>query len=164
MHHPAIEDILKPVLELEKNIHSKAMQRLQYENRDKDAAVTKKGEAFYNDPVGYAMKQYLFYMCFKCQNPYFAGGYQCQEANEAFDPAELLCPSCQPSSIEDCPTHGKDWLAYKCRFCCSFANWYCWGTTHFCVNCHKSGVWQNNVHYRTGKNKKNFGNTKIVLL
>ena len=61
----------------------------------------------------------------------FAGGYQCQEANAPFDPAELVCPSCQPHSVEDCPKHGKDWLAHKCRYCCSYANWYCWGNTHY---------------------------------
>ena len=44
---------------------------------------------------------------------------------QGFDPSELICPSCQPSSVEDCRVHGKDWLAYKCRYCCSFANWYC---------------------------------------
>ncbi len=52
--------------------------------------------------------------------------------------------------------HGKDWLAYKCRFCCTFANWYCWARTHFCASCHKSGVWQKLCEFRTGKNKKRY--------
>lgn len=162
------------------------MQRLKYEGREKDAAIANANGAFHDDPVGFAMKQYLFYMCFKCNLPYFAGGYQerrtmstagplpprllplaaaapasssaklgwlpmltlylpclsclspllpfsalqCQEANQAFDPSELVCPGCQPHSVEDCALHGRDWLAYKCRYCCSFATWTCWSNTH----------------------------------
>lgn len=51
------------------------MQRLKYEGRERDAAIVNANGAFYNDPVGFAIKQYLFYMCFKCNLPYFAGGY-----------------------------------------------------------------------------------------
>lgn len=39
-----------------------------------------------------------------------------QEANAAFDPEELVCPGCQPHSVDNCPTHGMDWLAFKCRY------------------------------------------------
>ena len=90
----------------------------------------------------------------QCKKPYFAGGYQCQEANDRFDPAELICPGCQPQSVNDCPQHGKDWLAFKCRWCCNIANWFCWGNAHFCDNCHKTGTWQKLATFRTGVNKK----------
>ena len=91
-----------------------------------------------------------------------------------------LC-SCQPSSsMEDCPTHGKDWLAFKCRYCCRYAAFQCWGehkelsflhhhtrrngvnshnllvptgNTHFCDRCHKSGVWQGLAVFRSGGSK-----------
>jgi len=100
------------------------------------------------------MKSYLFYLCYKCQKPYFAGVYQCQEAGGAYDPKELVCPSCQPSAgQQDCPKHGKDWLVYKCRYCCSVASWYCWGNSHFCTGCHKPGVWQKLAVFRSGANK-----------
>jgi len=154
MNHPSLTSILAPIQALEKDIQTRALQRLAHEGREKDPAIVNANGAFFGDPLAFAMKQYLFYMCYKCKRPYFAGGYACQEANVAFDPAELVCPGCQPQSVEDCPTHGRDWLAYKCRYCCSFANWYCWGTTHFCDKCHKSGVWQNLAVFRTGKNKK----------
>ena len=32
--------------------------------------------------------------------------------------------------------HGADALAWKCRYCCAQASFFCWGTTHFCVACH----------------------------
>lgn len=35
-----------------------------------------------------------------------------------------------------CPKHGMDFLEYKCRYCCSVAVFFCFGTTHFCDTCH----------------------------
>ena len=35
-----------------------------------------------------------------------------------------------------CPKHGTDYLEYKCRYCCSVAVFFCFGTTHFCNACH----------------------------
>lgn len=29
-----------------------------------------------------------------------------------------------------------DYLEYKCRFCCSVAVYFCFGSTHFCDTCH----------------------------
>jgi hypothetical protein len=36
--------------------------------------------------------------------------------------------SCADKSSRQCPTHGRDWLAYKCRFCCRLATFFCWST------------------------------------
>lgn len=154
MQHPTLKDIIEPILQMQKGVVNKAMLRLEYEGRLDDPAIVNPDGMFYNDPQGFALKQYLFYMCFECNLPYFAGGYECQEADAPFDPSELVCPGCQPSSVEDCPKHGKDWLAFKCRFCCSIAAFHCWANTHFCDKCHKKGVWQQLVVFRTGKNKK----------
>ncbi len=51
----------------------------------------------------------------------------------------MVCPQCVPASAEvtNCPKHGKEYISYKCKFCCSIAVWFCWGTTHFCDPCHK---------------------------
>ena len=34
------------------------------------------------------------------------------------------------------PTHGTDYIEYKCRYWCDIAQWFCFGTTHFCQPCH----------------------------
>jgi len=154
LENPALTPILAPILNLEAVIQDKALQRLKYEGQEKNAAIVNPSGRFYNDPLGFAMHQFLFFLCWQCKKPYFAGGYQCQEANTPFDPKELMCPACQPSSVQDCEKHGKDWLVFKCRYCCNIANWFCWGNTHFCTACHKSGVWQKLAVFRTGKNKK----------
>merc|ERR1712130_954222 len=119
MQHPFLKDLLAPMNEIERIVHLKCHERLKYEGREKDPQIVNKSGSFYKDPLGFALKNYLFYMCYQCKKPYFAGGYQCQEADQAYDPKEMICPGCQPSSVEDCSVHGTDWLAFKCRYCCS---------------------------------------------
>jgi E3 ubiquitin-protein ligase MYCBP2 len=50
---------------------------------------------------------------------------------------ELVCGGCSDvSRAQMCPKHGTDYLEYKCRYCCSVAVFFCFGTTHFCNACH----------------------------
>ena len=35
-----------------------------------------------------------------------------------------------------CQHHGAEFVEYKCRYCCSLAVFFCFGTTHFCNRCH----------------------------
>src|SRR5687767_7502676 len=50
--------------------------------------------------------------------------------------------SCQKvESLNACPTHGDGFLIFKCRFCCNFSTWFCFGKTHFCDACHNGNVW-----------------------
>jgi len=97
---------------------------------------------------------YVFYECFKCKKPYFAGGYQCDPSDGEWDPKDLTCARCQPKPMKECDKHGSDWIGFKCRYCCSHASFYCWGKTRFCDNCHKPGNWKALAVYKTGENKK----------
>ncbi len=41
---------------------------------------------------------------------------------QEFDEKDLMCGSCQQrasQSMEACPTHGSEWLGFKCRFWCA---------------------------------------------
>ena len=51
----------------------------------------------------------------------------------------MICPNCSDvgKGLKECKKHGKDFIEFKCRYCCSLALWFCWGTTHFCEPCHK---------------------------
>ena len=146
-----MKPFVKELSSLERSIKKKALERLEYEGLMKTPAIAKKGGEVFQNPEGYAMHEYLFYMCFECKLPYFAGNYQCQEAGGAFDPAELICPGCQPNSanVTECDKHGSEWLAFKCRYCCNIGAFHCWATTHFCHSCHKAGVWQKLAVFRT---------------
>ena len=62
---------------------------------------------------------------------------RCMDLFEQYDhPTELVCAGCSGGTAEVCPKHGTDYLEYKCRYCCSVACWFCFGTTHFCDPCH----------------------------
>ena len=72
---------------------------------------------------------------------YYGGEARCDEqvgAGDDFDPSELVCGACSDvSRAQMCAKHGADFLEYKCRYCCSVAVFFCFGTTHFCNACHE---------------------------
>lgn len=41
--------------------------RLEYEGLHKAEAITTPGARFYNDPAGFAMDRYAYYVCYKCK-------------------------------------------------------------------------------------------------
>lgn len=71
---------------------------------------------------------------------YYGGEARCDielGGSGDFDPSELVCGACSDvSRAQMCPKHGTDFLEYKCRYCCSVAVFFCFGTTHFCNACH----------------------------
>eukprot|EP00457_Paulinella_chromatophora_P005292 gb/GEZN01005308.1/.p1 GENE.gb/GEZN01005308.1/~~gb/GEZN01005308.1/.p1 ORF type:complete len:377 (-),score=62.74 gb/GEZN01005308.1/:691-1701(-) len=91
-----------------------------------------------------ALRKFAFYQCYKCQMPYYGGAVVCAAAaagREAeVDPKELVCSACSPIQAASCPEHGPDHVEFKCRFCCSVATWFCFGTTHFCTVCHYNSL------------------------
>ena len=127
-------------------IKKMSMERLKHEDRDKDERLNKPGDVYFNKPMEYAIAIYSYYQCFKCRNPYFGGLKSCEimmqedkpgEKGSDFDPKDLVCANCCDVPIENCVKHGKEYVEFKCKFCCSIAQWYCWGNTHFCDPCHK---------------------------
>nr|KAF6374641.1 MYC binding protein 2 [Pipistrellus kuhlii] len=140
INHVVLKDLLDPIKELYEDVKRKALMRLEYEGLHKSEAITTPGVRFYNDPAGYAMNRYAYYVCYKCKKAYFGGEARCDaEAGQGddYDPRELICGACSDvSRAQMCPKHGTDFLEYKCRYCCSVAVFFCFGTTHFCNACH----------------------------
>lgn len=71
---------------------------------------------------------------------YYGGEARCEAEvdNSDYNPEELICGGCSDiSGARVCPKHGTDFLEYKCRYCCSVAVYFCFGTTHFCNACHE---------------------------
>eukprot|EP00357_Protocruzia_adherens_P036526 CAMPEP_0115008332 /NCGR_PEP_ID=MMETSP0216-20121206/21845_1 /TAXON_ID=223996 /ORGANISM="Protocruzia adherens, Strain Boccale" /LENGTH=575 /DNA_ID=CAMNT_0002375711 /DNA_START=183 /DNA_END=1910 /DNA_ORIENTATION=+ len=151
------DDLIKD-FQLLNDIRGKAVKRLDFEGMKKDEKLTDPASIYYGKPDEYAMASLAYYLCFKCKKPYFGGKKQCiniqEEAKDGggFNPEELVCASCSSdgSQILDCKKHGKDFIEFKCRFCCSIAQWFCWGSTHFCDSCHAR---QNNGDYVSRKKK-----------
>ncbi|KAJ4457174.1 putative E3 ubiquitin-protein ligase MYCBP2 [Paratrimastix pyriformis] len=131
--HPALAGDLAPVLELRQKVqvHMARLPPFRW--------------AFCSVPA-FAMHKMAFFLCSRCHKPYFSGAAQCQEAVD-FNPDELVCAGCSAPAAggeASCPSHGTDFIQYKCRYCCSVACWFCWGTHHFCDPCHrKAGTLRN---------------------
>lgn len=132
-------------LTLFEDIKKKSLERLKYEGMDKDERLKNPKDPYYNKPMEYAIATFSYYQCFKCKKPYFGGKKSCelllQEQNnekQEFDPKELVCANCcDILPLESCSKHGKDYIEFKCKFCCNVAQWFCWGNTHFCETCHQ---------------------------
>uniref|UniRef100_A0A672TBT7 RCR-type E3 ubiquitin transferase n=1 Tax=Sinocyclocheilus grahami TaxID=75366 RepID=A0A672TBT7_SINGR len=140
INHSVLKDLLEPIKELYEDVRRKALMRLEYEGLHKSEAITMSGARFYNNPAGFAMNRYAYYVCYKCKKAYFGGEARCDaEAGQGddYDPRELICGACSDvSRAQMCSKHGTDFLEYKCRYCCSVAVFFCFGTTHFCNACH----------------------------
>lgn len=68
-----IKDLLDPIKELYEDVRRKALMRLEYEGLHKSEAITMSGARFYNDPAGFAMNRYAYYVCYKCKKVSFIG-------------------------------------------------------------------------------------------
>eukprot|EP01065_Artemidia_motanka_P006879 TRINITY_DN13368_c0_g1_i1.p1 TRINITY_DN13368_c0_g1~~TRINITY_DN13368_c0_g1_i1.p1 ORF type:complete len:659 (+),score=186.94 TRINITY_DN13368_c0_g1_i1:93-2069(+) len=139
--HPAYASILSQLRRFREDVRKRALLRLRHERLDRDPAVADPGGPHYNDPAGYAAHVLCYYQCYVCERPYFGGLHRCemaQDDHEQFNPSELVCATCVPfRDLKSCHLHGTDFIEFKCKFCCSIAQWFCWGTTHFCASCHR---------------------------
>ena len=115
---------MKENFALREDIKRKSMERLKYEKRDKDERLSKVGDQYYGKPEDYARAME-------------------EEKNQSdFKSEELICAPCSSQGIllENCPKHGVEFIEFKCKYCCSVAQWFCWGNTHFCDSCHQKQV------------------------
>lgn len=142
-HHPEIKALLDQADKLEVDIKKKALERAKHEGLHKDPRLKKKDDPYYNDLEKYAMARLSYYTCYECKKPYFGGLKDCGnllEAEANFKEEELVCGKCSAKNLDGkvtCPKHKEDYIEFKCRYCCSLSQWFCFGTTHFCDPCHR---------------------------
>lgn len=136
VEHPALQHLLEPLRKIYDDIKRKALTRLQYEGLEKKRHIG----PHYSDNVQYALYRYCYYPCYKCQTPYFGGTAQCEGGmdEKLIKAEEMICPTCSApkGKAQSCTVHGTDYIEFKCRYCCSVAVYFCFGTTHFCDSCH----------------------------
>ncbi|XP_026474963.1 E3 ubiquitin-protein ligase highwire-like [Ctenocephalides felis] len=146
--HEYLEDLITPIRELYADVKRKGLMRLKYEGLlDPETETLKPSVAsrYKGDATAYAMERYAYYVCYKCNKAYYGGEARCDMANQqgageeaSYEACELACGACSDvSGARTCPRHGMDFLEYKCRYCCSVAVFFCFGTTHFCNACHE---------------------------
>jgi len=125
---------------LQAEVKKKAMERLTIEGLTEDPQITTEGSKYYKQPEEFAVHTFTFYECHLCKHAYFGGRRQCEVQAENVDmskhnPAELICGGCSTINAE-CSIHGREYIDFKCRFCCSLATYFCGGKAHFCTPCH----------------------------
>lgn len=128
--HAALQDLLGPIRALYQDVYRKSLMRLDYDGSSVEGSEPERALI--------AMRKYAYYICHKCKKAYFGGEQACAAAaSHEYDPSELVCGACVGgTAAQVCSKHGVDYLEYKCRFCCSVAVYFCFGTTHFCNPCH----------------------------
>lgn len=145
--NPTIQSQIVENKQLYDLIVKMSLERLKFEGLEKDNLLVDPNSLYYNKPLDFALKKLSYYMCYECKKPYFAGLRDCRggpgednNPNREYDPKDLICGAhaniAGVAGITDCPKHGKDFIEFKCKFCCNIASWYCWGSTHFCEDCH----------------------------
>ncbi|GIQ81318.1 hypothetical protein KIPB_002260 [Kipferlia bialata] len=128
--HPVLDTLMAPLVTLREKVHRMATMRQQMEH----------GSGSVSD----AIREYAYYQCHRCAEPYYGGAVECAAGSETeYNQDDLTCPRCtrlqSPTSLPDtCSSHGTDYIQWKCRYCCSMAVFFCFGTTHFCVECHNN--------------------------
>jgi E3 ubiquitin-protein ligase MYCBP2 len=96
-------------------------------------------DQYFHKPLIYARDHFMFYMCHRCHrchHPFYGGHADCGGVEQA--PEEYVCARCsrQFAQQTDCPIHGDQGMLFKCFWCCKPGLFFCWGTTHFCAECH----------------------------
>lgn len=140
IEHPLLDHLIKPLKQLKLDVENKALQRLNYDGLVKCKQITDSSSIYFNQPLQFALSKYAYYQCHKCNKSYYGGAIQCEleaDLQMEYDAKQLVCGACSNvASAKICPKHGTDFLEYKCRYCCSVAVFFCFGTTHFCRVCH----------------------------
>lgn len=168
---------------LERKIEDIIFIQIEKENIERNKEIIDKDSRYYNNPIKFCFDKFRFYLCYKCENPFYGGLKECllPEVNvdikdnkstlsidsvdvvnedkkndsnnikeetcyfEEFKNVEEIraskvCINCIDSSnikgVLDCEIHGREHILFKCRFCCNESSHFCWGTTHFCEECH----------------------------
>ncbi len=146
---------MQPFQALETEVCRLALQQLEQEGLQNHPSIVEPQGPYHGNPLQFALHQFLFFKCFDCTRPFFGGAYECQDAAAVINERDVVCAKCSKvESMEDCPTHGRDYLAYKCRFCCRLATYFCWDKCHFCTPCHDQ--WMQNVESMGARNKKRY--------
>ena len=134
--------ILNKADKLYDKVKELAKDRLKIEGLDKDDCLFDKKSKYFEKEGEYAMDKFMFFQCNVCDKPYYAGLKSCREVIEKnFKKEELICGGCCVINgipgVTKCKIHGKEYIDYKCKFCCSIACWQC-GPTHYCNDCHSN--------------------------
>ncbi|XP_052769359.1 uncharacterized protein LOC128209377 isoform X1 [Mya arenaria] len=106
--HPKLKVLLETLCSLEDKVNKVAMARLEKDGLTKSKEITSPGGQYFNNPAGFATDKFIFYSCYACKKPYYAGedSNGCASAMEdTLEEANLICSTCLARKA---PKIGKD--------------------------------------------------------
>lgn len=106
------------------------------------------GDIYFGKLEEYAMHFCTFYDCHECNEPYFGGMKDCEQAMQSEEKTrkeDLLCKTCAWSKLglgsNMCEKHGNEFIDFKCMYCCSVGLFMCsQGRNYFCQSCHNDAM------------------------
>ena len=101
MKHKSATELFKDTQILYNKVEKIAINQLKIDGKLNDIAIRNNSSEFYMNPVGFAMKQYAFFLCYKCKQPYFFGDNNCGDNEEKLnnDIQSRLCQKCEKEKI-----------------------------------------------------------------
>jgi E3 ubiquitin-protein ligase MYCBP2 len=155
--------IYKKHLKLREKVVKLSLAKLQVERAEHEEKLADPSHRFYKKAKSYAMAIFAVYECCKCKKPFVGGKVSCErEADVNLDDGadKFICQKC--ANVKKCKKHGFEYMTFKCKFCCSPASWFCWGTTHFCTRCHDKQV-KDKTWAKSGQHKMCIGDGSCGL-
>eukprot|EP00984_Skeletonema_dohrnii_P028748 scaffold18842_cov78-Skeletonema_dohrnii-CCMP3373.AAC.1 len=137
--HPDLRDLTRKTDELRERVDALVEEQLKADlptawegaRQDRDAKARLLDEG---------RRNYAFYLCGGCDEPYFGGTVECadEQQGELIASEDRLCQACSPRTHEICqhPFEHGAYHVWKCRYCCNPATFLCYGNVHFCKPCH----------------------------
>ncbi|WAR20360.1 MYCB2-like protein [Mya arenaria] len=95
--HPKLKVLLETLCSLEDKVNKAATARLEEDGLTKSKEITNPRGQYFNNPAGFATYKFIFYSCYACKKPYFAGedSNGCASAMEdTLEDTNLICSTC----------------------------------------------------------------------
>ena len=116
-----LSELLDKNLEYKQKIQLMAIEKAIDNGLDQTGRVVTEGDYYFGKLDEFSMKNCTFYECNKCDQPFFGGMKDCEEAlnlEEKLTKENLLCKSCAAKEYGlgeiDCPEHGNAYIDFKC--------------------------------------------------
>lgn len=144
-NHQDLQSFVNYYNELENSISNIIYEKIDQDEISSMNEIKDPLNKYFNLPFEWCKNKMEFYLCFKCEEPFYGGLKDCNENNiendtNSKDKSNVVCINCIDSNIVQgklcCELHGRSRIVFKCKFCCSEASHFCFGTTHFCEDCH----------------------------
>ena len=134
--HESIRHLTRPTDALRAKVDEMIKEQLGIP----ESTTTTDGEI--NTRMEEARRAFAFYMCPACEEPYYGGTVFCADLDDDDDRDDprhrrRLCPSCTPQTVCPRPHEHRGSFQWKCRYCCRPAALVCYGSVHFCNDCHE---------------------------